>query len=435
MTVATEVPVTTSGVVEALTRDNDVADCQVSEKVPPTPPMQLGSVPMTTELAASADSVPGSGGLAEPYETVLAAERLLTARLGTQVELADPEDLGGSDSSVVLRVRVARNPFSLSRTLVVKRQTAQAPDATIGAFAREAASCQLFTALHTDERPGPALIASEPEQQLLVLEDLGRAGTVESVLLFGDRVQAQRALLDWARALGKLHAATAGREADFAALLRRQGSDGPSDPLQRQGGAALGGLPTLLREELGLSAPPGLGDDVRRAAQLLEGHRFRAFSLADLAPDNAVVVGRTVRFIDFEGGAFRTSLLDAAQLRAPLPPSWSGHALPAGATDDMQSAWRDEATTLWPELGDRLLTAGLLLDGQLLWTWLCTWLLLPGSDAGEHGATLVDRWQRLAIDATALDRSALAGYASAVCSALRDRFDVAGDLPFYPVFD
>lgn len=390
---------------------------------------------MTTELAQPADPVPGSEGPAEPYETVLAAERLLTARLGAQVELADPEDLGGSDSSVVLRVRVARNPFSLSRTLVVKRRVAHAPAGLVGPFAREAASCQLFTALHTDERPGPALIASDPDQQLLVLEDLGRSGTVESVLLSGNRAQAQRALLDWARALGRLHAATAGREADFAALLRRQGSDVISDPLHQEGVAALDGLPTLLRDELGVPAPPDLGDDARRAVQLLDGQRFRAFSPADVGPDNAVVVGRTVRFIDFEGGAFRTALLDAAQLRAPLPSSWSGHALPAGVVADMQAAWLDEAATLWPELGDRRLAAGLLLDGQLLWTWLCTWWLLRRPDAGGRGATLVDRWQRLGIDAAALDRSALAGYADDVVSALRDRFDIEGDgLPLYPVF-
>lgn len=397
--------------------------------------MQLGSVPMTTELAEPADSFSGSRGPAEPYETVLAAERLLTARLGAQVELADPEDLGGSDSSVVLRVRVALNPFSLSRTLVVKRRTAPAPEGMVGPFAREAASCQLFTALHTDERPGPALIASDPEQQLLVLEDLGRSGTAEGMLLSGDRAQAHRALLDWAGALGRLHAATAGREADFAALLRRQGGDDVGDPLLAQGSEALDGLPGLLHDELGVVAVPELGDDIRRAAQLLDGQRFRAFSPADVGPDNAVVVGRTVRFIDFEGGAFRTALLDAAQLRAPWPSSWSGHALPAGVVDDMQAAWLDETVPLWPELGDRQLAAGLLLDGQLLWTWLCTWWLLRRPDTGGCGATLVDRWQRLALDAAALDRAALAGYADQVVSALRERLDVEADgLPLYPVF-
>lgn len=390
---------------------------------------------MTTELAEPADHLPGSGGRAEPYETVLAAERLLTARLGAQVELADPVDLGGSDSSVVLRVRVARNPFSLPHTLVVKRRTDRPSDDAAGPFAREAASCQLFTALHTEDRPGPALIASDHEQRLLVLEDLGRAGTVESVLLAGDRAQAYRALLDWARALGRLHAATAGREADFAALLRRQGGDGIDDPLCRQARVALDGVPALLHDELGLPAPSGLAGDSRRVEQLLEGQRFRAFSPADLGPDNAVVVGRTVRFIDFEDGAFRPAVLDAAQLRAPLPSCWSSHAVPAGVVGDMQSAWIDEVSTLWPELSDRQLIAGLLLDGQLLWTWVCTWRLLSRPDADRGGAALVDRWQQLANDAATLDRSALAGYAGDVVAALCDRFDVAAGLPLYPVFD
>lgn len=386
---------------------------------------------MTTELAEPADPFPGSGDPGNADETVLAAERLLTARLGAQVELADPADLGGSDRSLVLRVRVARTPFSLARTLVVKHRTT---DEDADGFAREAASCQLFTALHPDDRPGPALIASDPAQRLLVLEDLGRAGTVENLLLDGDRAQAERALQDWARALGRLHAATSGREADFAALLRRQGESGTGDPLAEQGRAALEGVPDLLDDELGTSPSPGLEEDTRRAAKLLDGGRYRAFSPADLGPDNAVVVGRTVRFIDFEGGGFRTALLDAAQLRVPRPSTPSWHALPAEVADAMESIWHAEAAALWPELGDRQACAELLLDAQLLWTWLRTWWLLPNPGA-RRAATLVARWQWLEQQAESSGRSALAAYAGGVAPALRHRFEVPDDGPtLYPVF-
>ena len=48
------------------------------------------------------------------------AEQLLTRRHGATVTLADPEDLGGSARSVVLRARVAENPFGLPRSLVIK---------------------------------------------------------------------------------------------------------------------------------------------------------------------------------------------------------------------------------------------------------------------------------------------------------------------------
>jgi len=38
-------------------------------------------------------------------QVLRSAERLLTRRTGAQVVLVDPEDLGGSDRTVVLRVR------------------------------------------------------------------------------------------------------------------------------------------------------------------------------------------------------------------------------------------------------------------------------------------------------------------------------------------
>ena len=61
------------------------------------------------------------GSFPRPVLAALAAaERLLTRRSGAGVVLADPEDLGGSGHSVVARARLARNPFSLPRTLVVK---------------------------------------------------------------------------------------------------------------------------------------------------------------------------------------------------------------------------------------------------------------------------------------------------------------------------
>jgi len=388
---------------------------------------------MTADLA---EPVPGPDGPAAPAdvsETMTAAEGLLTDRMGAVVRLANPENLGGSDRSLVLRVRVARNPFSLPRTLVVKHSTAAVPDGAVDPFAREAASCQLFTALHPDHRPGPALIASDPGRRLLVLEDLGRSPTVAGMLMWGEPAQAVRAVVDWARALGRLHAATSGRELDFAALLRRLGEHRTVDPVRRPGLDAVDGLPELLQTRLGVSTPTEVHSGARHAAELLDGQHYRAYSPADLGPDNAVVVGRAVRFIDFESGGFRTVLLDAAQLRAPLPSSWFGYAIPRRLSDAMLSAWHAEVAVRWPELGDRDTSAGLLLDGQLLWTWLSTWWLLPGSAARTHAPALVDRWEGFAEDAATRGRGAIADHATAVGAALRHRFDVSGEaLPPYP---
>lgn len=415
---------------------------------------------MTTELVDPVDPVPATGKSAQlAVEGALdAAERLLTARLGARVRLADPEDLGGSGRSTVLRVRVARTPFTLPRTLVIKHSSAPVSQGGADPFAQEAASCQLLTALRREERPGPELIACDPVRRLLVLEDLGRSGTVAKLLHAtgpGAASRAEQVLLDWARALGRLHATTRFRERDFAALLRRLGAPHVADPFAEHGRTVVAGLPALLEAELGVGSKPEVMTEAQTAAQLFNGRPYRAFSPADLGPDNAVI-GHTVRFIDFEGGGFRTALLDAAQLRAPLSSSLIALAFPPGMAEAMVSAWHAEVVSSWPELSDRAVLTRRLLEGQLLWTWLCTWWLLSmprprtpapavppsaGLTAGQSatmpdcGGVLVDRWERLAGEAEAVGRRATAEHAAEVAHALRRRFRIVGEaLLRYPVF-
>lgn len=417
---------------------------------------------MTTDLANPVDPLPGTDepDTDEPTagraveRAVHAAERLLTARLGAQVRLADPEGLGGSGRSTVLRVRVARTPFTLPRTLVIKHSPPLSSVGEVNLFAQEAASCQLFTALRPENRPGPELIACDAAARLLVLEDLGRSGTVASLLhstVPHTASRAEQALLKWAHALGRLHATTRNRERDFAALLRRLGAPQVADLFAVDGQAALAGLPAILEAELGVQTRSEAAAEARQAAALLDGRTYRAFSPGDLGPDNAVA-GQTVRFIDFEGGGFRTALLDVAQLRAPLPSSMAALAFPPGMTEAMVSAWHAEVVGAWPELADRSLLARQLLDAQVVWTWLCTWWLmsmprprtpatavLPSKEdfavVSDRGGVLVHRWEQLRAEAHLLGRAETAGHAAAVADALRRRFCITGEaLRLYPAF-
>jgi hypothetical protein len=252
-----------------------------------------------------------------------AAERLLTRRSGAGIVLADPEDLGGSDRSVVARARVARNPFSLPRTLVVKHYLGRPDPDRPDPFHYEVASCQLFTALPADSRPSPVLIAHDPQARLLVLEDLGRSSTLADKLFGPDPAAAQRCLLSWARALGRMQAATAGRENDFGALLRRLGERAWRDPMAEEARVALAGVAGLLEQQLGVVVPDAARMEAQETARLLGGTRYRAFSPSDTCPDNNLVTSRGVRFVDFEWGCFRDVALDAAyfrvrgELRAP----------------------------------------------------------------------------------------------------------------------
>ncbi|RZS34327.1 hypothetical protein EV193_109114 [Herbihabitans rhizosphaerae] len=383
----------------------------------------------------------------EVFEAVATAEAVLKARFGARIALSEPDDLGGSVRSVVARVRVASSPFALPRTLVVKRYVAPT-DQPCDSFVREAVSYQLFTALSAEDRMCPELFAHSTDTRLLVLEDLGRAPTLADKLLGNDSRAAERSLLSWARSLGRLHATTAGREADFDALLRRLDVVSSKDPLTVEGRAALTGLPELLESALGVSASSGALDAAERARGLLTASRHRAFSPSDSCPDNNLITSRGVRFLDFEGGCVRNIMLDAAYLRVPFPSCWCSFALPSGMTEAMLAAWRAEVRSMWPDLDEDPVLMPKLLDAQLFWVWLATWNYLPSATEGavgaigvrhaspvlpSRGAVLAGRWRRLAEDAALAGVDAVAEHAEAVVAGLERRFGEM-DLPLYPAF-
>ena len=376
-----------------------------------------------------------------------AAERLLSRRTGATIVLADPEDLGGSDRSVVARARVAHNPFSLPRTLVVKHYRDEPAPGRPDPFPFEVASAQLFTSMAPEERPSPVLIAHDPAARLLVMEDLGRSSTLADKLFGPDGAAAQRCMLSWAAALGRMQAATAGREKDFGALLRRLGERAWRDPMADEARAAFAGVAGLLRDELGVVATPAAVQEAHDTARLLGGTRYRAFSPSDTCPDNNLVTSRGVRFVDFEWGCFRDIALDAAYFRVPFPGCEASFALPPGMADTLLATWRNEIAAVWPDLEESGRLEARLFDAQLLWVWLCTWWFLPrirvrdqhvGQDAGRSpriSTALSHYWDQLAADAAVAGKSATAELGVAVAEALNKRFpDAPAALPVYPAF-
>src|SRR3954454_492509 len=170
-----------------------------------------------------------------------------------------------------------------------------------------------------------------------------------------------------------MQAATAGRENDFGALLRRMGEKARRDPVADEARAAFAGVPDLVAEVLGVTVSAAAETEARETARLLGGTRYRAFSPSDTCPDNNLVTSRGVRFVDFEWGCFRDIVLDAAYCRVPFPACEASFALPPKLAAAMVEVWRAEVVGMWPELDEPDRLARRLLDAQLLWVWLCTW--------------------------------------------------------------
>ncbi|WP_459546997.1 phosphotransferase family protein [Nocardia sp. X0981] len=377
-------------------------------------------------------------------EVVSAAQQLLTKRMGAPVKLSDPVELSGSGRTTVLRVRVAENAFSLPRTLIVKQVRGAVRDpknVTIApgvasvdsAFLREAVSYQFTTALSRGERPGAYLIAHSLPDRLLVLSDLGENTKLTDVLRSGAEPATRNAMMAFAQALGRMHAATVGREPDFVALLRRVDVTHRVDGIAQQAEAAVAEVPGLLRRELGIEVPDEVVEQVAHGARLFSGGRFRAFSPSDLCPDNVIINDEGARILDYEWGGFRDAVLDIAYALVSFPGCLCDIELSRERANQMVEAWRAEVVGVWPALADDALLADKILEARLIWVWLSTYWFLPADHARiaaarEHGLSvprsdaLLNRWAGLAEDARCLGNDAVGDFAEGVCALLDEHF-------------
>jgi hypothetical protein len=382
----------------------------------------------TSEEGTAATTVPLGDAAVEA--AVVAGEAVLAHRFGSPIALVEPEPLLGSGPATVVRARIASSPFGLPRTLVIKHYPDPAPKGAPDPFAQEAVSYQLFTALPAEDRMCPELLAHDWTQRVLVIDDLGRAPTLQDKLRGTDARAAERSLLSWSRSLGRMHATTAGREADFDALLRRLG--GPVKHEDSTPTTACAQLPALIEETVGVSTPVSVQRYAEAACERAKSIAYRAFSPVDLSPDNNLVTSGGVRFLDFERGRVRNALIDAAHLQVPFASCTDPQALPAGMSEAMVAAWRVEVSGVWPGLADDDVLSAHLLDHQVLLVWVNTWSALAGRC--EKPAALVTWWHNLDGYAERQGEDELSAYAREVAAALDRRFGPGLELPLYPAF-
>ncbi|WP_290705496.1 phosphotransferase [Gordonia sp. UBA5067] len=320
-----------------------------------------------------------------PIEGALStAEAVLSGRAGTAVSLTDPEDLGGSGRTVVARVRVSRNLVSTHRTLVIK---ALGADDNPEAFHREVAAYQYATALPSESRPGPQLIAHDPGKRVIVLSDLGTGRAMTDLLASPDVEEVSRAVSAWGQALGRMHAATVGGEGDFDALVRRSRARIARSAPTRLSRRVVAELPAVA-DSLGVAVPDSVLARLGDAVRLFTDGDFRAFSPADVGPENILINSDGVRFMDYEWGGFRDATLDVAYGLATFPEHLGARATSVRADLEtaLVDAWRAEAQTMWPALADERAVADLIASARLLWVWLSTVVLVGVGDGPLDGA-------------------------------------------------
>lgn len=275
-----------------------------------------------------------------PLLDLASTERLLAPRT-----IAGTEDLGGPWAKVV------RLTLDDGSSVVVKERRREGVGWGYdrGYLQNEWAALAVLGELGAGV--SPTFVAGDDDAGVLVMSDLGRHEPVEATLLDPERgAEAQAALVEHGRALGRLHAATASADvaARFTELRRRLDRSYDARAARRR--YVSHDLLELWEETAGFAASlgftpasPAAGADLDELQRHLdEPGPFLALTNLDASPQNVVLGADRAWIVDFEGAAMRHLSLDACMLRFPFPNYGHWAVLPEDVRAAMEAAYRRE---------------------------------------------------------------------------------------------
>lgn len=386
------------------------------------------------------------------FETVrVAATQLLSQRMGTPVQLTAVVCLSEEERrNRLLRVRLENPPAGLPTSLIIKQVVAKAynPDQIDSwdtqRFFRDWAGAEFLSNLPGDPQYGPRFYGGDRELGFIIIEDLGEGHhSLVEPLLEGDAASAEAALIRYMTRLGKMHADTAGKAADYQALLRAANPAWVNTPVQN---APPLGIPHFgeILTHFGLPVESTLLTELQGMYERVEEPGpFSVLLHHDLCPDNLFLIGDDVRLFDFEMTRFGHALIDASYGRILFPTCWCCNRTPQPVVAKMEAAYRAELIRGCPAATDDRLFTQALGDvcGYVLLESLRWWSLLtePQEDHIWGLASLRTRaLSRLtAFIATATEFDCLPVYrstASRLLTTLQKHWPEVEPMPLYPAF-
>lgn len=296
----------------------------------------------------------------EQDAVLAAAEDILTRRYGGSQKLTDATRLSGSGLAGVYRARVTTNPFLQHRTVVVKHSPETGYALEDAAFLREVVSYQFTTSLQSEIRPGPVLLGYDLQARTIIISDSGDGGTLATLLEHADEDQHTQILRSLGTALGRMHAGTAGKEAQFEVLFRRLTREKASESTGAEQVQQLRDRLLAHRIRLGLAMLGRAGLDVPNEVRVTAGNiqnrllrgGLRAFTPFDLSPDNVIHTTEGLQFLDYEWAGFRDASFDVAFVVAGFPLYISPRPYNDVAAQAFIDAWLREVRGTWPALNN-----------------------------------------------------------------------------------
>ncbi len=188
----------------------------------------------------------------------------------------------------------------------------------------------------------------------MVVEDLGdREGQWLGDILFADdKEKAERALIDFQHAVGRMHAATIGKEKEFQEVCSLYGA-------HQAEGDRTDNLPSKLLlfernvRQLGFKDAPGLTQVIENAIGSMEDpHPFFSFVHGDTTLANAFLTSHGIRIFDLESGGTRHCLTDGAFSRMRYLESSLAQQIPVDLRRRMMNVYREGLSSGCPDAMD-----------------------------------------------------------------------------------
>ena len=283
------------------------------------------------------------------------ANKILLEKFGFEAKLENPEILRDNYRNRVLRFLLSDGIKSPFQSVIVKAADKQDDvefdpnvDEAGGVawrFYNEWSGNEFLSELRLPIAVSAQLIGGDREGGVFILEDLGSGSCLADLLQGSDAQAAETGLLNYAKALARMHAQTKGMRSEWS-RIRARNSGSPTqtthvgtDFLNENRQNFLEGLATI-----GVAPEVGLEAEFDQIATVFDHPgEWEAFSPEDTCPDNhRIMPDGSLRFFDFEFAGFRHALLDAAYLRVPFPTCWCVSRLPAGLSDRLEAEYLAE---------------------------------------------------------------------------------------------
>lgn len=353
-----------------------------------------------------------------------ALRTILSASLGDAVRPGNESQLVEGRQGLA-SLEVLRAPANAPPSVVVKWR----PDAARRAEALRTELSALEFLAGCDGAPVPRYHGGSAQAGVLVVDRV--AGQPLSTGLDDPAGDGAALLTTWARAFGRLQAATAGQEAAFTAERERVGL-APERPAHSLPAERL----QAVLAELGLAEARHAVEEVGAIARDRARTPLRAFLHGDPCPDNVLVddAGRAT-LIDFEHGRFGPALDDLAAAHAAFPRCWCTGTVDQPTLALLEAAYREAVVGAIPQLGDDGTFADMLAAAAAWWAMTALARLWPPTPGPAARRTRAERLPGalLAFAETAerLGRlPALAAASAAIAGAIQERWAIR-DLPHY----